>query len=103
HYCPSWNRTMPCSGRFSRPGNPRYDQKPPGRRGPAVLSFSALRQAAERLLPGGDKPEVLPLIGLMDKVPEGLAGIAGKIPVDGHLHPVVDELLEDLPRQAGAE
>jgi len=43
------------------------------------------------------------VVGLIDKIPQRLAGIAGKVSVDGHFDPVLDEFLQNLPRQAGAE
>lgn len=45
----------------------------------------------------------MPVVGLIDEVPQGLAGVAGVVAIDGGLYPVVDEFLEDLPGHACAE
>lgn len=67
------------------------------------VSLLCLRQFFEGYFPCGNKKEVLALVGLIDEVPQGLAGVAGIIAVDCHFHMVVDIFLEDLPCHAGTE
>ena len=45
-----------------------------------------------------------PPVSLAHKVPQGLSGIPRMIsPPDGHLHPVLDKLLQHFTHQSGAE
>ena len=48
------------------------------------------------------KEKILPLVRLIDKIVQGLAGIVGKIPENSRFHMIIDKLLQNFPCKPGA-
>lgn len=49
------------------------------------------------------KEKILPLVRLIDKIVQGLAGIVGKIPENSRFHMIIDKLLQNFPCKPSAE